>query len=231
MSWYITCLLLDGERKSIGPMAARLVDERGEIEAMRQRLQQCVSISSDAASEVPDEIAFRTKWPIALEQIDHALAAGVRRHVILGDGGYGDITEFRRELSSRNLLYVVCVNGEQEMKQELGLDHFEGRSWRASTTTQRCALAHGFLALQRALFPRRRLKWTLPMVRGSFNRYCFDESVSVRSLVGASVPTIQHVASLACDHDRPLPNSILNEIGCGVRWCGVRSDAPVEGAG
>src|SRR5262245_50622954 len=48
---YMTGLLLDGDRKSIVPMAGRLVDEATEIEAMRQRLQQAVSIASweDAA--------------------------------------------------------------------------------------------------------------------------------------------------------------------------------------
>ena len=38
---YVLGLLLDGERKSIQPMAARLVDDTREIEAMRQRLQEC----------------------------------------------------------------------------------------------------------------------------------------------------------------------------------------------
>jgi SRSO17 transposase len=42
---YITGLLLDGERKSIQPMAARLVEEPAEAEAMRQRLQDCVAAS------------------------------------------------------------------------------------------------------------------------------------------------------------------------------------------
>jgi SRSO17 transposase len=42
----------------------------------------------------------------------------------------------------------------QEMKQELGLDHFEGRTWRGfHHHAALCAVAHGFLALQRALFP------------------------------------------------------------------------------
>jgi SRSO17 transposase len=45
MRQYITGLLLDGERKSIEPMAARLVSDPAEAEAMRQRLQQCVSVS------------------------------------------------------------------------------------------------------------------------------------------------------------------------------------------
>ena len=42
----------------------------------------------------------------------------------------------------------------QEMKGELGLDHFEGRSWRGfHHHAALCAVAHGFLALRRALFP------------------------------------------------------------------------------
>jgi SRSO17 transposase len=42
---YVTGLLLDGERKSIQPMAARLVDHDDEVEAMRQRLQQAVVVA------------------------------------------------------------------------------------------------------------------------------------------------------------------------------------------
>jgi SRSO17 transposase len=42
---YMTGLLLDGERKSVVPMAGRLVDAASEIEAMRQRLQQAVTVA------------------------------------------------------------------------------------------------------------------------------------------------------------------------------------------
>jgi SRSO17 transposase len=42
---YMTGLLLDGERKSMQPLAARLVDSDAEVEAMRQRLQQAVVVS------------------------------------------------------------------------------------------------------------------------------------------------------------------------------------------
>ncbi len=370
MSWYVTGLLLDGDRKSIEPMAARLVDDRGEIQAMRQRLQECVTISTWSDQElfgrlarkldselpgvealvvddtghpkkgehsvgvarqysgtlgrvdncqiavslhlagesvsgcvaydlylpeewanddarrqkagVPSESVLQTKWQIALNQIDRALQDGVRKHVTLADAGYGDITEFREGLTSRGLLYVVGVNGQphvwppesdpkirrrpagtkgrartryrddeyppisiaelaarldyhkviwregsrgwqssrfaavrirtahkhlksyppgdeqwlvcewpegesaptkhwlstlpketsvrtlvrlaklrwrverdyQEMKQELGLDHYEGRTWRGfHHHAALCAVAHGFLALKRALFP------------------------------------------------------------------------------
>jgi SRSO17 transposase len=57
MGLYLTGLLLDGERKSVVPMAARPVDN--EAEAMRQRLQQCVTISSWADLEVRRRLALR----------------------------------------------------------------------------------------------------------------------------------------------------------------------------
>jgi SRSO17 transposase len=230
------------------------------------------------------EIEFAKKWQIALALIDDALAAGVRRHMVLADAGYGDATEFRDGLTDRGLPYVVGVMGShciwqpgiepvvatqtdgkpgrpstraravldpisieryatelgasnyrrvtwregsrgkqssrfiarrirsaerrtkgrppgeeewllcewpdgepaptkfyfsslsantslkalvraarlrwrverdyQELKQEIGLDHFEGRMWRGfHHHAALCAVAHAFLALQRALFP------------------------------------------------------------------------------
>jgi SRSO17 transposase len=369
MSWYVTGLLLDGERKSTEPMAARLVPHAEEVSGMRQRLQECVSISgwsddvvlsrlalkveaelpgiealvvddtgfakkgthsvgvqrqysgtlgrqdncqvatslhiageqgsaciafrlylpepwcSDGErrrkAKVPADVVFLRKWEIALRQIDEALRWGVRRHVVLADAGYGEVTEFRDELEARQLHYLVGIPGEpvvwapdsepqiprkktrkgrprtkyvdtdhppisvrelalslpfrkvswrqgsrgwqsspfaavrirtahghskgappgseqwllcewpagedapkkfwlsnlpaktsvttlvrmaklrwrverdyQELKQEIGLDHFEGRTWRGfHHHAALCALAHGFLAFRRALFP------------------------------------------------------------------------------
>jgi SRSO17 transposase len=370
MRSYVTGLLLEGERKSIEPMAARLVDDEGDIQGMRQRLQQAVTIATWSDAEilgrlalkveaelpgieafvfddtgfakkgihsvgvarqysgtlgrvdncqvavslhlagegtsaciafdlylpeawtedrkrcdkagVPATVEFRKKHAIALEQIDRALALGIRRHVVLTDAGYGDSGPFREALTLRQLLYVVAINGEpvawppesqpklkhvtnatdhnhrhryvderfpperiadlaarlkyrrvtwregsrgwqssrfaavrirlagayrkgaepgepqwlltewpageeapcrfwlstlaadvsvralvrkaklrwrverdyQEMKQEVGLDHYEGRTWRGfHHHAALCAIAHGFLALRRALFP------------------------------------------------------------------------------
>jgi SRSO17 transposase len=366
---YVTGLLLDGERKSLQPMAMRLVDSPAEHDAVRQRLQQLVSAApwveadlyaalsakidtelpgvgafvvddtgfpkkgvysvgvqrqysgtlgridncqvatslhlaggsgsacigmrlflpegwaTDAprckVAGVPEAVGFKKKWELAIELLDNALAAGVRRHVVLADAGYGDVQEFRRALTERGLRYVVGIQGThlvwppgskpylppiparggpprthyrdekyvptqiaalaktleyrkvtwregtrgrqssrfaavrirsaemhhyrappgqpewlicewphdeseptkfylstlpqsastvalvravklrwrverdyQEMKQELGLDHFEGRTWRGfHHHVALCAVAHAFLALQRALFP------------------------------------------------------------------------------
>jgi SRSO17 transposase len=42
----------------------------------------------------------------------------------------------------------------QELKAEIGLDHFEGRTWRGfHHHTTLCAVAHGYLAIQRRVFP------------------------------------------------------------------------------
>jgi len=57
MRQYVTGLLLDGERKSIEPIAARLVDATTEVEAMRQRLQQCVVVSRWSADAMFARIA------------------------------------------------------------------------------------------------------------------------------------------------------------------------------
>lgn len=367
LSWYLTGLLLDGESKTVVSMASRLVEHEGEIEAMRQRLQQCVTISTWADEEirrrlavrledvlrpdayvvddtgfpkkgsfsvgvcrqysgtlgridncqvapslhvasdegsgcigmrlylpeewasdikrrrlagVPDEVVFKRKWQIALDLLDDAIAGGLPRRLVLADSGYGDSTEFRDGLTSRGLNYLVgvsnirlvwppgsnprppkptakagrpatrfrdgnrkpkplsdiaktldyrkytCANGKggtksgyfafarvrsaerhtkgrnpsdelwlisewrpgnnerkfyfsdlpkstpkkelvrlvklrwrverdyQEMKGEVGLDHFEGRTWRGfHHHVTLCAAAHGFLAIQRRLFP------------------------------------------------------------------------------
>jgi len=47
----------------------------------------------------------------------------------------------------------------QERKEEIGLDHFEGRMWRGfHHHATLCAVAHGFLAIQRRVFPPEELQ-------------------------------------------------------------------------
>ncbi|HST33844.1 MAG TPA: IS701 family transposase [Solirubrobacteraceae bacterium] len=208
MGLYLKGLLLDGERKSIEPIAARLVDDLGEVEGMRQRLLQCVAVSKWAEVEVfrriavkvdaelpavealviddtgfpkkgehsvgvtrqysgtlgriencqvatslhlagekgsaciglrlylpeewtndrrrcrkagvPDEVAFHSKWELALELLDNALIAGVRARIVLADSGYGDTREFRNAIRERGLDYAVGV-------------HHPTRVWRPGT--------------------------------------------------------------------------------------------------
>lgn len=197
LAWYMTGLLLDGESKSVVSMAGRLVDDDSEIEAMRQRLQQCVTVSTWADAElrrrlamrlerelrpdayvlddtgfakkgthsvgvcrqysgtlgrvdncqvapslhvasdqgsgcigmrlylpeewasdirrrqvagVPEDVVFKRKWEIGLELISETLSAGLPRHVVLADAGYGDSTEFRDGLAALGCNYVVGVS-------------------------------------------------------------------------------------------------------------------------
>lgn len=58
---------------------------------------------------VPEQIRFRTKGAIALEQIDQALAGGIPRGIVLADAAYGCETDWREGLTQRGLLYMVGV--------------------------------------------------------------------------------------------------------------------------
>jgi SRSO17 transposase len=64
------------------------------------------------AARVPDEIEFRTKWQIALEEIDGLLTDGVPRAPVVMDAGYGNVTELRDQLVARDLVYVAGIQGE-----------------------------------------------------------------------------------------------------------------------
>lgn len=200
LAWYLTGLLLDGERKTVVSMANRLVDKEEEAEAMRQRLQQCVTISTWAEQEVrrrlsqrfeqclkpeayvvddtgfpkkgaesvgvtrqysgtlgrvdncqvatslhvatndssgcvgmrlylpeewasdfkrrqkagvPDDVVFRRKWELALDLLDEAFEWGAPRRLVLADSGYGDSTEFRDGLDERECPYLVGLSGQR----------------------------------------------------------------------------------------------------------------------
>ena len=188
---YVRGLLLDGERKSIEPMAARLPE--GNVQAMQQLIGQspwlwapvwqrlaqrmtaelrpdpvwviddtgfpkqghhsvgvarqysgtlgktancqvAVSLHQTAGEEstildwrlylpeswtqdrerraaagIPAEVKFQTKWELALELIDEAQKWGLRCGVVLADAGYGEVTEFRQGLETRQLPYAVGI--------------------------------------------------------------------------------------------------------------------------
>ena len=58
---------------------------------------------------VPPGVRFRTKWEIALEQIDLLRAEGLPEAPIVADAGYGTAMEFRQGLTDRGLPYVVGI--------------------------------------------------------------------------------------------------------------------------
>jgi SRSO17 transposase len=60
-------------------------------------------------TEVPEEVEFRTKPDIALDQIRAAVAANLQSGVVLADAAYGINTGFREELTKLGLRYAVGV--------------------------------------------------------------------------------------------------------------------------
>jgi len=60
-------------------------------------------------ADVPDDITFKTKPQIALEQLRWACAAGVPRGVVLMDAGYGADTDLRASITRLGLTYVAGI--------------------------------------------------------------------------------------------------------------------------
>jgi SRSO17 transposase len=68
-----------------------------------------------AAAGVPEAVAYRPKWKIALDEIDRVLAAGARFGCVLADAEYGKAAEFRAGLGERRLTYAVGVLPTQKV--------------------------------------------------------------------------------------------------------------------
>jgi SRSO17 transposase len=62
-----------------------------------------------ARAGVPEDVEFKTKPQIALDQIKAARAEGVPEGVVLADAGYGIHTAFRTALTRMGLTYVVGI--------------------------------------------------------------------------------------------------------------------------
>ncbi len=58
---------------------------------------------------VPTEVSFRTKWQIALEEVDLLHAEGAPEAPVVADAGYGTCVEFREGLTDRGTPYVVGI--------------------------------------------------------------------------------------------------------------------------
>jgi len=58
---------------------------------------------------VPEEVIFKTKPEIALDQLRWACKAGLPRGVVLVDAGYGNNSELRTEITALELTYVAGI--------------------------------------------------------------------------------------------------------------------------
>src|SRR4051795_5163265 len=64
---------------------------------------------------VPETVAYRPKWKIALDEIDRVLAVGARFGSVLADAEYGKAAEFRHGLAERRLAYAVGILPAQKV--------------------------------------------------------------------------------------------------------------------
>ncbi|WP_454626833.1 IS701 family transposase [Bradyrhizobium cenepequi] len=58
---------------------------------------------------VPEEVDFKTKHEIALDQIRHACATSLPRGVVLMDAGYGNNSDLRAAITALELSYAVGI--------------------------------------------------------------------------------------------------------------------------
>jgi hypothetical protein len=73
---------------------------------------------------VPEAVAYRPKWRVALDEIDRVLASGARFGCVLADAEYGKAAEFRAGLGERRLAYAVGVLPTQKVyPAEVTLSH------------------------------------------------------------------------------------------------------------
>ena len=69
-------------------------------EAWDQNRQRCQEAG------IPDEVVYRPKWQIALEQYDRATENGIVFEWLVFDEGYGGKPEFLRQLDARNQMFM-----------------------------------------------------------------------------------------------------------------------------
>ena len=75
----------------------------------------CSDAGRRAAAGVPEDVGYRPKWKIALDEIDRVLASGARFGCVLADAEYGKAAEFRHGLGERQLSFAVGILPTQKV--------------------------------------------------------------------------------------------------------------------
>jgi len=87
--------------------------------------------------KVPDEVAYRPKWQLALDMIDELRAWGLRAPPVLADAAYGDVTELRMGLEEREIRYVLDVKGTTSALPESAVPHAPAHAGRGRPSMPR----------------------------------------------------------------------------------------------
>jgi SRSO17 transposase len=75
----------------------------------------CGDAARRAAAGVPEAVAYRPKWKIALDEVDRVLASGARFGCVLADAEYGKAALFRAGLVERSLAFAVGILPTQKV--------------------------------------------------------------------------------------------------------------------
>ena len=150
-------------------------------------------------AHVPNEIRFKTKPQIALEQMRAALLAGVARGVVLMDASYGSNTALRTGVNALGLSYVAAVVSTVKVRAVSDRDASEPRmsvkelalsvpkhAWRTITWRE------GTAVRLRSRFARVRVR-TAP-IRGAAGRP--EETLLIEWPEGEAKPTKYWLSTL-----------------------------------
>lgn len=74
-----------------------------------------------AKAGVPAWVRFQTKWELALALIDRARSWGLADRLVVADGAYGMITDFRAGLRTRGLDYVLAIPCDTRVWQQAAI--------------------------------------------------------------------------------------------------------------
>src|ERR1700724_3135002 len=85
----------------------------------------------------------------------------------------------------------ICEQAHQQMKEELGLDHFEGRSWQGlHRHALMTMIAYAFLQHRRLATARRKKKNQRPAASANFARRAPRNRPTLRSIAAAAMPAL-----------------------------------------
>src|SRR5262249_41750552 len=93
----------------------------------------------DAAGVPGSARRAASKTAVALELLDDVLAAGIPARAVAPGSAWRSSDELQQAVEERNLTWLpetppeladAARRGREILQNELGLDHFEGRSWR-----------------------------------------------------------------------------------------------------
>jgi SRSO17 transposase len=61
---------------------------------------------------IPEQVTFKTKWQVALDQIARLRGEGLPLTPVVADAGFGVVTAFREALTAQGIPYVVGITGQ-----------------------------------------------------------------------------------------------------------------------